>query len=265
MNKNQNELNSVVDVNEQNENRYRNKPDNIDWKKMKIYEQVSDKEADFDIYRNKGGQKGNWNDPITSKMPAEDAFQMLQEFYSTVSDKYEKRMFITSEVARDLFENNETIKIFLGENNDGLFFMSQDANENYSIISNCEAKEDITEDEFSNYKSVYDANLKATLDEYIQEKRNDETARNTKRFILGNIVYNELLTQQEEKPTANIVISFYPAIHMRDIDSESLSYKNRFTFIMILEERNGTEFTPMGETGVFDRNGLCPPPNESNC
>lgn len=268
MDKNQNTLNPIVDLNEWNEESRINDPNNIDWTKMKVYEQVNDKEADFDVYRHKGGQKGNWGDPVTSRMTPEDGYQMNREYYSTVSDHYEKHLYVTGEVVRDLFENNEAIKVFLGEDNDGLLFMSQDINnENYYIISNCESKVEITEEQFLNYKSAYDEGLKSILDEYIQERRNDETARNTKRFILGNIVYNELLKQQEEKPAANIVVSFYPAIHLRDIVSEeiNLSYKNRFTFIMILEEQNGTELKPIGNAGVFDRNGLCPPPNDSNC
>lgn len=268
MDKNQEVLNQIVDVNEKNENRYRNNPGNIDWQKIKVYEQVNDGEADFDIYKNNGGQKGNWNEPVTGEMPSEDGFQMNREYYSTVSDHYEKHLFIAGDVMRNLFENNETVKIFLGEDNDGLLFMSQDVtDENHFIINNRESKAAITEEQFLNYKSAYDEGLKSVLDEYIQTKRNDETARNTKRFILGNIVYNELLRQQEINPTADIVISFYPAIHMKDIISEdiNLSYRNRLTFIMILEKREGVQFTPIVNTGVFDRNGLCPPPNDSNC
>ncbi len=269
MDKNQDVLNQIVDVNELNERRHSNKPGHIDWEKMKVYEQVSDKDADFDVYENNGGQKGNWGDPVTDLMTAEDGYQMSREYYSTVSDHYEKHLFITGGVMRDLFENNETVKIFLGEDNEGLLFMSQDITSgNYYIISNCESRIEITEEQFSNYKSAYDGGLKSVLDEYIQRKRNDEAARNTRRFILGNIVYNELSRQQQRTSLAtNIVISFYPAIHMRDIilDGINLPYNNRFTFIMILEEQNGTEFTPIGQTGVFDRNGLCPPPNDSNC
>lgn len=268
MNENQNTLNPIVDINEWNaENRIKN-PNKIDWKKMKVYEQVSDKEADFDVYRHEGGQKGNWGDPVTSKMVAEDGYQMNRQYYSIVSDHYEKHLSVTGKVVRDLFENNEAIKVFLGEDNKGLLFMSQDmTNDNYYIISNCESKIEITEEQFLNYKLAYDKGLKSILDKYIQKERNDETARNTKRFILGNIIYNELLKQQGEKIAANIVVSFYPAIHLRDIISEEtiLSYKNRFTFIMILEEQEGTELKPIGNAGVFDRNGLCPPPNDSNC
>ncbi|KIC65084.1 hypothetical protein [Chryseobacterium taiwanense] len=260
-----NDLNSVVDMNEGNRT---HNPNRIDWKKMKVYEQVNDKEADFDVYKKNGGQKGNWGDPVTGNMAGEDGFQMNREYYSAVSDHYEKHLFITGNVMRDLFENNESVNVFLGEDNQGLLFMSQDiANGNYFIISNRESKIEITEEEFLNYKSAYDEGLKSILDEYIQAKRNDGSARNTKRFVLGNIVYNELLRQQEINTAADIVISFYPAIHMRDIISEdiTLSYRNRFTFIMILEKREGTQLTPIVDTGVFDRNGLCPPPNESNC
>ncbi|MDF2552138.1 MAG: hypothetical protein K0R77_1413 [Chryseobacterium sp.] len=266
MDKNQDVLNPIVDINEWNENNRITNKNDIDWGKMKVYEQLKDRGVDFDIYEIRGGEKGNWDDPVTSRMPPENAFQMIQEFYSTVSDKYEKHISITKTIADELFVDNEDVKIFFGENNEGLLFMAQNTiGENYYIISNCESKIEITEEDFLNYKSVYDEGLKSVLDEYIKEKRNDESASNTKRFVLGNIVYNELLKQQAQKPSANIVISFYPAIHMRDILDQTLSYKNRFTCIMILEERNGRDFTPISETGVFDRNGLCPPPDNSTC
>lgn len=266
MDKNESTLNTVVDANEWNERNHN--PNKMDWTKIKVYEQVNDKEADFDVYKNNDGQKGNWNDPVTDRMEPENAPQMNREYYLAVSDRYEKHLFVKSEVVLDIFENNEAVKVFLGENNEGLLFMSQDSNnENYYIISNCESKTEITEQQFRNYKSAYDAGLKSVLDGYLQEKQNDSAARNTKRFILGNIVYNELVRQQESRPAANIVVSFYPAIHLRDIvvEQTNLPYAGRFTFIMILEEENGTELTPIGGTGVFDRNGLCPPPNDSNC
>lgn len=270
MDDNQNALDSVVGTNKRSESNHINNLTHIDWGKMKIYEQVSDKDADFDFYTNKGGQKGNWDVPITNRIPSEDVPQMIREFNLITPDKYEKHLFVTSEVARVLFERNEAVKIFLGENDEGLVLMCKELTpegNDYYIINNCESIKEITREDFEKYRSFYDETLRSVLDAYIQERQRNTNACNTKRFTLENIVYNELVRQQELKPSANIVISLYPAMHLRDVfmATGNLLYKNRFTFIMVLEERNELDFNPIGDTGVFDRNGLCPPPNDSNC
>lgn len=250
----------------------------IDWSKIKIYDQkfagliLGDthiiKEYDvlqefhqlhgINVYKGliveKNGEE--FLIPVTSKFAAESALKMVNTYCQLVEDQYEKPVMIKKSVADDIFLNETEVHIFLGEGEEGIVFMIEDRDGEYYIISNCDNKIKIKQADFVNNRNIYNNALKSKLDAYIQKELNDPTASNTKLFTLGDIVYKKCVEKQDEDPALNIAIACYPAIHLA-----SNVYKYRLTFIMILGEYNGTDFTPFEDVGVYDRNGLCPPGN----
>ncbi|MGG7470595.1 hypothetical protein ACVVIH_18515 [Chryseobacterium arthrosphaerae] len=247
--------------------------DHIDWSKMKVYEQS---ETGIEIDNILTKITGDFNkgfhgldhqqlnelvktDPPLmddSIMAPADAPGMINKFYSSVPENYEKPLLITEAVLKDIFNNVNEVYIFLGEiENEGLIFMWQDSKEDqYYIVNNCNSKISITEQEFLDHKEFYNKNLKAILDLHIPE--GDPNPGNTKRFIVKDRVYQEFLKQSVVYPSSICVVSFYPSMHVVED-----WYCNRLTFIMVVERYVNNKLEAIKESALYDRNGLCPPGN----
>lgn len=244
----------------------------IDWSKMKVYEQSEtgikidslDKTAeDF----NKGFHGLNHKQfdilvktdpPVTNDSIMAPAYApgMISNFYSAVTENYEKPLQMKETVLKEIFKNVNEAYIFLGEIQDkGLVFMWEDSKEaQYYIVSDCSSKISITEQDFLNHKEFYAENLKATLDTYIP--KGDPNPGNTKRFIVKDRVYQEFLLQSATDTSSTFAVTFYPAMHViQDL------YCNRLTFIMVVEKYVNNKWEPIENTALYDRNGLCPPGN----
>lgn len=192
--------------------------------------------------------------------------------------KYLPSIEISKEVAQELFRDIATtkIKIYLGESKDnalGLEFLTMNENENtYHIISNTPRKKPLSKTEFEDYRMRYDQGLKSILDRYIVHETQDPNSKNTKRFILGRRMYENFI--RVCGGTANSVIAFYPVIYLNndylqypDDDDICIKVKHmhRLTFLMTSEHHTEEGRTPFEKESVYDRNGLCPPPDGSNC
>lgn len=242
----------------------------IDWAKMKLYEQ-SETIGKIDILGNEteGFNKGfngldhkqfdaliKKTDPSTEDdyiLPPGSAPGMLNKFYSSVADNYEKSLQIREVVLRDIFNNTDEAYIFLGEiENEGLVFIWEDSKGEYYIINDRDSKEHILKKVVSERKDFYYRNLKSTLDKYIPQ--GDPNPGNTKRFILKDRVYQEFVKQSGKDPSSIFAVTFYPAMHI--IDG---LYCNRLTFIMVVEKYVNDKWEAPGDTALYDRNGLCPP------
>ncbi|MDH6252049.1 hypothetical protein M2347_001776 [Chryseobacterium sp. H1D6B] len=221
------------------------------WKEDKIYEQRD-----------------------TDRIHSESAIPMIWEYLglNSLNDKYKRRLELSKEVADDIFLSVNEIDIFLGEDDNGLIFMcklNKGASFEYYVINNTLKKKPILEGDFNHYRTSYEEGLKPILDRYLQA--NFATSINTRKFTVGSILYKELLTQSGTY--SNIVISFYPAIHVTDYLTTinvkgaaiQVNYRSRLTFVMILEYYLSSQRYQIGGSGVYDRNGLCPPPDNSNC
>ncbi|EJL76122.1 hypothetical protein [Chryseobacterium populi] len=225
-------------------------------------------------------EKDKWKDYTvyaqqdTGKIHPESAIPMIWEYVdlNNLNDKYRKRLEISKSVADDIFLNVSEVDIFLGEINDGLIFMCKLNNgtslEHY-IVNNTLKKTPISQQEFDTYKTNYEGGLKRELDRYLQI--DFANSLSTKKFTVGDVLYKELLRQFTVH--SNIVISFYPAIHVLDYlriinnggVNVEVNYRRRLTFVMMLEYYSGASRIEIPGSGVYDRNGLCPPPDDSNC
>lgn len=190
--------------------------------------------------------------------------------------KYLPSIEIAKEVAQDLFHDSTTIqtKIYLGEDSTlGLVFLTMNENEGtYHLISNTPRKKSLSRLEFEDYRTRYDSGLKSSLDRYIVHETQDPNAKNTRRFILGRKMYENFMNACGG--TANSVIAFYPVIYLYndylqypDDDDQCIKVKHihRLTFLMTSEHHTEEGRTPFEKESVYDRNGLCPPPDNSNC
>ncbi len=192
-----------------------------------------------------------------------------------VSEKYNRSIKITKEVVQDIFKDASVlkVKIYLGEDENGLVFLIKNESEdNYFIISNTSKKDSISKQEFEDLRKAYELGLKVDLDRYIRFKTNDPAANNTRRFILGRKIYDKLVAVSEQ--VSNSAIVFYPVIYLLDDyiqyendENECIKVKHihRLTFLMVTEYYTASGRNPFLSEGVYDRNGLCPPPDGSNC
>ncbi|WP_294286193.1 hypothetical protein [uncultured Chryseobacterium sp.] len=192
-----------------------------------------------------------------------------------VNEKYNRSIKITKEVAQDIFKDTSLlkIKIYLGEDDNGLVFLTKNESENnYFIISNTSKKWSLKKQEFDDLRTAYELGLKSYLDKYIRSETGNQVANNTRRFILGRKIYEKLIAVSEQ--TSNSAIVFYPVIYLLD---DYVQYENdanecvkvqhihRLTFLMVTEYYTALGRYPFLTEGVYDRNGLCPPPDGSNC
>lgn len=234
----------------------------IDWAEMSIYEQ-SESLLEHTLY-NKGllhldhlvNPLEEVDRPLTDAyiLPPGDAPGMINKFNGNVSEKYEAPLIITEKVLREIFDNREEVHIFIGETeHEGIVFMYVNPlNKEYYIISNCDDAQHITQEIFLANRNFYNENLKSILDRFIPD--GDPDPGNTKRFIVKNYIYTEFLRQYGQDTGAKFVVRFYPAMH-----TIADKYNNRLTFIMVVEKYVKNELVACEKTGLYDRNGLCPP------
>lgn len=226
------------------------------------------------IVKDKWKESTVYEQKDTGKISPESSIPMIWEYVDldNLNDKYRKRLEISKEVADDIFSNRTEIDIFLGEDNNGLIFMyklDDGTSLSHYIINDLSRKKLISSNEFQIYRDSYENGLKRTLDSYLQV--DFASSVNTRKFTMGDILYKELLKQYVTYP--NIVISFYPAIHVLNYITTintsgvnvQVNYKKRLTFVMMLEYYLGRERHEISGSGVYDRNGLCPPPDDSTC
>lgn len=189
--------------------------------------------------------------------------------------KYLPSIEITKEIAQELFKDSATskTKIYLGEDASGLVFLTANETEKkYAIISNNFEKFDLDKIEYDACRAKYESGLKSSLDIYIRDKTKDAKANNTRRFILGRKMYENFINACGN--TGNSVIAFYPVIYLEDDylqypdDNEicvTVKHKHRLTFLMTSEYHTKDGRIAFQKESVYDRNGLCPPPDDSNC
>ncbi len=234
----------------------------IDWKEMKVYEQ-SEALPEHNLYNKVFNNLNHLlypleevHTPLTDGylLPPGDAPGMINKFNGNVSEKYEAPLLITEKVLHEIFDNREEVHIFIGETeHEGLVFMYLNPEDNeYYIISNCDDVQHITPEIFLANRTFYDENLKSILDRFIPD--GDPDPGNTKRFIVKNYIYTEFLRQCVQDTGSRFVVRFYPAMH-----TITDKYNNRLTFIMVVEKYINDELVACEKTGLYDRNGLCPP------
>ncbi|MFZ4930885.1 hypothetical protein [Chryseobacterium sp. Mn2064] len=240
----------------------------IDWTKIVVYAQ-SNQNGIGEVF-NKGFNKGfnghiHVDGPLIEKVdnPTQgglispgDAPGMLRKYNKAVLDHYETPILMKERVLRAVFDSVNEVPIFLGEiENEGLVFMYNDTIKGtYHILSDCDEIEDINFEIFTEHQNFYKENLKATLDTYIPKE--NPYPGNTKRFIVTNEIYLEFLKKLKDDSASEHLVAFYPAMHVTNDD-----YNNRFTFIMVVQKYVNNELMAPKETGLYDRNGLCPPGN----
>ncbi|KFF08383.1 hypothetical protein [Chryseobacterium luteum] len=189
--------------------------------------------------------------------------------------KYLPSIEITREIAQELFTDSATTKtkIYLGEDNCGLVFLTANESEGkYAIISNTLEKTVLNRVQYDDCRAKYNSGLKSSLDDYIRYKTKDSMANNTRRFILGRKMYENFIKACGS--TANSVIAFYPVIYLENDylqypDDDGIcvkvKHKHRLTFLMTSEHHTKEGRVAFQKESVYDRNGLCPPPDNSNC
>lgn len=181
--------------------------------------------------------------------------KFINEFRNKFQDKYERSSHIYANVAKELFENgNESVLIYLGQIKDEIILCIKKDSEYYQV-------NDVDEIQKIDADCIkyYDENFGKKLDEYLIDNR-PERKRNTRRFEITVNVYNYLTAQNYES------IILFPAICM-DNDTNNPakeSYKYRYTYMMTFGDKS-LDFNKFDGVTIFDRNGLCPPPDNSNC
>lgn len=188
------------------------------------------------------------SDPFPPGSPLPIDF--IGEFKDNFQDKYELTSHIYSEVADELFDNNEgKILIHLAQTRNEILLCIKKNDDEYYQINDVDALVKIDTDWVRNFER----GLGNELDEYLRSRRPDKP-RNTRKFEITRNVYEYL----KDKGYESIIL--FPAICMDDDmnNPSKESYKHRYTYMMTFGKKN-LDFRVFADIMIFDRNGLCPP------
>lgn len=191
--------------------------------------------------------------PENSPLPKE----FMGEFKEEFPDSYEKTSRIFLNIAEKLFENNiDKISVYLAQTRSEIILCIKVKDEYYQINDVPELTK-IDSNWINNFAAS--PGLGASLDEYLHNRRKDKL-KNTRKFEITRNVFEYLKDKNYE------AMILFPAICMdNDTNNPSKeSYKYRYTYMISFGDET-SDFNDLREAVIFDRNGLCPPPDDSNC
>lgn len=200
------------------------------------------------------------SDPDNEELPRQTAVDFINEFDRNFKE-YLKPIRIHAKHIKKWFDiATGSMKIYIAENGGRIILYVKDSDRFYQI-SDTLNENNIINDDILDLSRQYDENLGLQLDEYIRGKRKTDTYKNTRRFEIGKLIYDEL---QKITDTSYACILCIPSIIMDDND---LDYKYRLTFIHAIADFriNYSVYSILINYLLYDRNGLCPPPNGSSC
>jgi len=199
--------------------------------------------------------------PDTTRLPKETAEDFITEFDRNFKEYLRPIRIHAKHIEKWYDSENEEMKVYIAENGGHIILYVKNDNNEYYQISDTLNQNNIITDDISDFSRQYEENLGLQLDDYIKNKRKADTYKNTRRFEIGKLIYEEL---QNLADTTHVCVLCIPSIIMDDID---VDYKYRLTFILAIGDYriNNSVYKILVEDMLYDRNGLCPPPDNSNC
>ncbi|SFN50476.1 hypothetical protein SAMN05421594_3037 [Chryseobacterium oleae] len=210
-------------------------------------------------------------DGSTTRIDPGDANNFILEFKTGVSPILNRPLRVKSEIIIKLFEDNlmlkgkKTIDIYLTQNGNNVVFYIKQGGQIFQINDMHEINE-ISAD-LIDYNNQFNNDFGSKADIYVHDLSGGNISRNTRKFEIGSIIYDELKASKKEPDTSCVL--FYPAIYTLDDEIEQdvdghlvkMKHKNLVTFVMVIGDYYMFNLEIVSHTAFFDRNGLCPPGN----
>ena len=195
-----------------------------------------------------------FKDPSTQELPRGIAVDFINEFERNFKE-YLKPLRIHAKHIQKWFNHaTDKMDVYISENGGRLIFYVKDNDIFYQVSDTVNATNIITDD-IQDFSRQYEETLGRQLDEYIKIKKWDDTCRNTRKFEIGKMIFDEL---DKLSDTSNTCVLCIPSIIMDDTDPD---YKYRLTFILAIADYriNYSVYSILIDYLLYDRNGLCPP------
>lgn len=151
---------------------------------------------------------------------------------------------------------SDTIDVYLTQNGRSIIFYVMKDDIFYQINDTTNDNNVITPDDMKDYSRQYESIFGKQIDGYIRGVRADRSFKNTRKFEIGKVIFEQF--EEKFKDEQDACIFCIPALIMDDKDPE---YKDRVTFVLAAGKYSVQEsvYKIISDKILYDRNGLCPP------